>query len=132
MKWFITSRFLKDGTAIRKLFDRELQWKAFTLIFQLLCILLALLLAYLCYCEFLRNEDFCVVSFKKMYNEDENVHPSSTICFTSPFDEIKMQQYHQNLNYTMYEEHILGHSKSNNPLHNISYDYVSVDFKKYI
>ena len=132
MKWFITSRFLKDGTAIRKLFDRELQWKAFTLIFQLLCILLALLLAYLCYGEFLRNEDFCVVSFKKMYNEDENVHPSSTICFTSPFDEIKMQQYHQNLNYTMYEEHIFGHSKCNNSLHNISYDYVSIDFKKYI
>ena len=132
MKWFITSRFLKDGTAIRKLFDRELQWKAFTLIFQLLCILLALLLAYLCYCEFLRNEDFCVVSFKKMYNEDENVYPSLTICFTSPFDEIKMQQYHQNLNYTMYEEHIFGHSKSNNSLHNISYDYVSIDFKKYI
>ena len=132
MKWFITSRFLKDGTAIRKLFDRELQWKAFTLIFQLLCILLAISLAYLCYGEFLRNEDFCVVSFKKMYNEDENVHPAITICFTSPFDEMKMQQYHQSLNYSMYEEHIFGHSKSNNSLHNISYDYVSVDFKKYI
>ena len=132
MKWFITSRFLKDGTAIRKLFDRELQWKAFTLIFQLLCILLAVLLAYLCYVEFLRNEDFCVVNFKKMYNEDENVHPSMTVCFTSPFDEMKMQQYHQNLNYSMYEEYILGHSKSNNSLHNISYDDVSIDFEKYI
>ena len=132
MKWIITSRFLKDGTAIRKLFDRELQWKAFTSIFQLLCILLALILAYLCYADFLKNEDFCVVSFKKMYNEDENVHPSLTICFTSPFDEIKMQQYHQNLNYSVYEEHIFGHSNSNNSLHNISYDYVSIDFKKYI
>ena len=96
MKWFITSRFLKDGTAIQKLFNRELQWKAFTSIFQLLCILLALILAYLCYGDFMRNEDFCVVSFKKMYNEDENVHPSLTICFTSPFDEMKIKSTESN------------------------------------
>ena len=78
MKW-LTFRFLNDGTAIRKLFDRELQWKAFTLIFQLLCILLALLLAYLCYGEFLRNEDFCVVTFKKMYNRAIAIHSHSNL-----------------------------------------------------
>ena len=60
------------------------------------------------------------------------MHPVPTICLTSPFHEIKMQQYHEYLNYTIYEDHVFGHSMPNNTLLNISYDYVSIDFKKYI
>ena len=115
-----------------KSFTVAIQWKAFSLIFQTLCISVTLLLAILCYCEFLRNEDAVEVSYKKLYEEYDNFHPSLTICFTSPFDDEKLQWYQGNLSSTSYEEYTLGNRMANDRLNNISYDNVSIDLIKFI
>ena len=124
--------FLNSKAAMAKSFTVAIQWKAFSLIFQALCISATLLLGILCYCEFLRNEDAVEVSYKKLYEEYDNFHPSLTICFTSPFDDEKLKWYQGNLSSTSYEEYTLGRFMSNERLNNISYDNVSIDLIKFI
>ena len=115
-----------------KFFTLAIQWKAFSVIFQILCISVTLVLAILCYREFLRNEDAVEVSYKKLYEEYDNFHPSLTICFTSPFDDEKLQWYEGNLSATSYEEYTFGHRMENDRLNNVSYDDVSIDLTKYV
>lgn len=122
---------LKNQFRNLKLKECETHWKIFNVLFQLTCFCVVTFLGYLCYHEFIRNEDFCEVNFKKMYNEKETVYPSLSLCFTHPIYDNKLQKYEQGLNYTTYESSLLGHEVSDK-LFNISYSDVSLHLKDHI
>ena len=119
------SQFLRAENTLSKSLTIDLKWKVFTLIFQILCISVTLSLAILCFLEFLRNEDSVEVSYKKLYDMDENLYPSLTMCLTSPFDDKKLLKYQENLNSTSYEKYVFGHDMDNDVLSKINYEILA-------
>ena len=92
---------------------------------------MAISLAFLCYLEFIRDEDFCEVSFKNLYKETENMLPSVSMCFTSPIYNENLQKYRMGLNYTTYEDIIFGlHNEEKIP--NINFEDVSMHLQQHI
>ena len=109
----------------------EITWKVFNIFFQMVCLSVAVSLAFLCYLEFIRDEDFCEVSFKNLYKENENMLPSVSMCFTSPIYNENLQKYGKGLNYTTYEDIIVG-QHNEEKLSSINFEDVSMHLQEYI
>ena len=111
--------------------DNSILVKISVVLFHFLCGSIVCRFAYLCYSEFLRNEDFCEVSFKKIYSQGENLYPSVSLCFTTPIYDQQLHKYDPELNSTIYQSYLTGRQDNNQTL-NISYDEVSLQLEDFL
>ena len=60
-------------------------WKIFNYVFTICCISTTLAMAGFWAYKFALNEDLCTLDYKYYYESKEDVYPSMSICFQSPF-----------------------------------------------
>ena len=109
-----------------------LSWNKFKIIWTLLCIIGTIVTTLWQLVSYLNNEDVTVVGFKKFHNNEIDVYPDISLCFTVALLEDKLRRYEDvNINSYTYALFLGGYLWNQDMLH-INYDNVSFDFKDYV
>ena len=60
-------------------------------IFILLCFVITILMVTKCFLNYMRNEDVCLVSFKRFNDSADQVYPTTTLCISNPIQKEKLE-----------------------------------------
>ena len=106
-------------------------WKLFDCCFKLVCILITVgLIVWCCYNYYL-DEDETVVSFRPFYDTPIDVYPTTSICFTCPFENKKVKKYSNDITPCNYAQFLSGDIwKDDMP--KIDYNAILLEPKDYI
>ena len=86
------------------------------------------------YCSvdrYLKDEDVSVISFKTFHQNDDNLYPTTTLCFYNPFLQNKLEQYGPGINVTSYSQYLQG-KIHNEQMKHIPYDDVTIRMQDYL
>jgi len=83
-----------------------------------------------CIYTFYLDEDATVIEFKAYYNNEIDIYPKPSICFTLPYELKKLQEHGKNISLTSYSKFLSGH-EWNGVLAKIQYGQVILDTKEY-
>ena len=105
---------------------------SFNLIFTILCFVVTCIAVLKCFQTYLKNEDVCLVSFKRFNGNPDQIYPTSTICIINPVQQEKLEKFaNGTYNISSYTMHLNG-ELNNEELQKISYDDVTVDLNDYL
>ena len=101
-------------------------------IFILLCFVITILMVTKCFLNYVRNEDVCLVSFKRFYDNADQVHPTTTICISNPIQKEKLEMIIKGLcNPSSYTRQLQG-QYMDEIVSDIGYDEVTVDINQHL
>ena len=106
-------------------------WKYFKVIWIVLCIIATMSTTIWQLWSYVNGDDITVVGYKKFNEEEIDLYPSVSVCFTMALDEEKLGQYGINLNRQTYALFLGGELWSQEMLQ-IPYDNVTFNFDDYI
>ena len=86
---------------------------------------------YCCIDSYLKDEDVSVISFKTFHQSDDNLYPTTTLCFYNPFLQNKLEQYGPGINVTSYSQYLQGKIHDDEMKH-IPYDNVTIPMQDYL
>ena len=103
------------------------------LIFTILCFVATCIAVFKCFETYLKNEDVCLVSFKRFNDHPDYVYPTITICIINPVQQHKLNKFGNEsvVNISSYTMHLKG-ELNNEILQNIPFDEVTVDLEDYL
>ena len=81
---------------------------------------------------FLRNEDVSKVEIRLFEKSEDAKLPEFTICFMNPFIGDRLTEQNSNLTTINYLKYLKGEIPDNGKYSNINFDYVTMEFEKYI
>ena len=85
-----------------------------------------------CFQTYLKNEDVCLVSFKRFNYHPDQIYPTITICIINPIQQEKLDKFGKgSYNISSYTMHLKG-EVSNKELPKISYDEATMDLNDYL
>ena len=102
------------------------------LVFSVVCFLATVHFVIECFKTYLKNEDVCLVSFKRFNENADQVYPTVTICISNPIQQKKLKSVGKgNYNASSFTQHLQGHYVDEE-LNNVDYDEVTVDLNEYL
>ena len=107
-------------------------------VFNLICVLAAIILTSYWIYVFTLNEDLVAVDYKKYYGGAKDVFPVLSICIRNSLSDEKLKKINPNINTSVYLDFLKGHQFEQNMLQ-INYptivqnitDFVAEDFVRY-
>ena len=99
-------------------------------IFHCICIIAVFIYAVINIYSYWQNEDLCEITFKTFHSKKEDIYPSLSMCFNSPFNLNEMSL--KDLNASSYENYLLGRTHDKRNFADIDYDNVSVKLDDFL
>ena len=81
--------------------------------------------------RFVQDEDVSLISFRTFHKEEDNLYPTTTLCFYNPFLKNQLEQYGQGINVTSYSHYLQGKILDDRMKY-ISYDNVTIKMEDYL
>ena len=81
--------------------------------------------------RYTQDEDVSLISFKTFHDDNDNLYPTTTMCFYNPFVESKLKNYGPGINITSYSQYLQGKLLDDRMKH-IPYDNVTVSMEDYL
>ena len=112
---------------------RYIQLNQINLTLHVVCFAIVVAYAIINYCNFVRNDDLCEVSFKNFHSEIDAPYPSLTMCLMSPIVQERLSAHSGTINISSYESYLMGktHDVASQAI-NIPYDNVSIQATDFI
>ena len=99
-------------------------------IFHCICIIAVFIYAVINIYSYWRNEDLCEITFKTFHSKKEDIYPSLSMCFSSPFNLNEMSL--RDLNASSYENYLLGRTHDKQNFADIDYYNVSIKLDDFL
>lgn len=104
----------------------------FKVIFILLCFVMTIFMVTKCFLNYIRNEDVCLVSFKRFNDNADQIYPTTTLCISNPIQKEKLEIISKGLyNTSSYTKQLQGHYMGE-IISDIGYDEVTVDINEHL
>lgn len=104
----------------------------FNFIFTIVCLVATCFAVFRCFQTYLKNEDVCLVSFKRFNDNPDQIYPTTTICIINPIQKEKIEKFGNGSDdVTSFNKHLKGELE-HKELGNISYDDATVDLNDYL
>ena len=100
--------------------------------FNTICLILTIFLVTKCFQTYWKNEDVCLVSFKRFNDDSDQVYPTITICTINPFETKKLTKILNGDYNTSYVIRAMQGYIIDENLSNTKYDDVTVDLNEYL
>ena len=81
--------------------------------------------------QFVKDEDVSLISFRTFHQEEDNLYPTTTLCFYNPFLQTQLEKYGPGINITSYSQFLQGRI-SDERMKYIPYDNVTVQMPDYL
>ena len=106
-------------------------YKAVDISFKIFLICMLSLAIYEGIERYIQDEDVSLISFKTFHDDNDNLYPTTTMCFYNPFIESKLENYGPGINITSYSQYLQGKLLDDRMKH-IPYDNVTVSMDDYL
>ena len=104
----------------------------FKVIFILLCFVITILMVTKCFLNYVRNEDVCLVSFKRFNDNADQVYSTTTLCISNPIQKDKLEMISKGLyNTSSYTKQLQG-QYMDEIISDIGYHEVTVDINEHL
>ena len=105
-------------------------WKIFRIIFHLICFTATVFCTYKCYTKYQQNHSSFEIKFGKFHQDDNNLYPSISMCFSMPFKSEKLDQYMKGITNKNYSDFLLGNN-NREKLFEVGYEDVSLQINDF-
>ena len=109
-----------------------LQFSNINITFHCVCLLVAIIYGVNSVYDFIQNQDFTTISFKKFHNDAESIYPSISMCFNTPFIKDRLIQSAQLSEPIEYTRYLIGKIPANESLRNLNFEDVSFQTKDFL
>jgi hypothetical protein len=102
------------------------------LFFSAVCFSATVYLVIECFQTYWKNEDVCLVSFKRFNENADQVYPTITLCINNPIQQKKLKRVGKgNYNTSTFKGYLEGYYVDEE-LKNVDYEEVTVDLNEYL
>ena len=102
------------------------------LLFSFVCFLATIHFVIKCFETYWKNEDVCLVSFKRFNENADQGYPTITVRIINPIQQKKLNRVGKgNYNTSLFARHLQGDTVDEE-LKNVKYDEVTVDLNEYL
>ena len=106
--------------------------QSFNLIFTILCLIATCFAVFRCFQTYLKNEDVCLVSFKRFNDNPDQIYPTITICILNPIQQEKLDRFgNGSYDVTSFNKYLKGELE-NKEFEKHSYDDATVNLEDYL
>ena len=109
-----------------------LHFRNINITFHCVCLLVAIIYGINSFYDFIQNQDFTTISFKRFHDDAESIYPLISMCFNTPFIKdrlIQSAQLSEPIDYTRY---LIGKIPANESLRSLNFEDVSFQTKYFL
>ena len=104
-------------------------WKLCNVVFTMACSMLTVVMSGFWLYQFALNEDLSTLEYKYYYSTEEDMYPSMSLCFKSPFDSRVSKEAGVD-DRRLVESYLLGHLRLQK--YNLNHKNLTLDLTKYL